>query len=176
MYIIPCLLLIITLRFTCGEIKIWSNIKKFQNIIIMIAGWYSSSFIALFYFFFLCVCVCCFSLSSLPIGVKFAWLYLLTEITKYYLAFYLIALMIGNSETEATHEFEINSEATLIFPALPSKCTQTSFSFWYWQYHLNGRWTHGKGRYKNAIPRLKPGCPNRIRCYPWGPWKKLPFE
>ena len=31
---IPCLLVIITLRFTCGEGKIWSNIKKYQNIMI----------------------------------------------------------------------------------------------------------------------------------------------
>ena len=29
---IPCLLLIVTLRFTCRETKIWSNIQKFQNI------------------------------------------------------------------------------------------------------------------------------------------------
>ena len=31
---IPRLLVIITLRFTCGEGKIWSNIKKYQNIMI----------------------------------------------------------------------------------------------------------------------------------------------
>ena len=35
---IPCLLLIITLRFTCGERKIWSNIKKSQNIMTMIVA------------------------------------------------------------------------------------------------------------------------------------------
>ena len=29
---IPCLLLIVTLRFTCGETKIWSNFQKSQNI------------------------------------------------------------------------------------------------------------------------------------------------
>ena len=33
---IPYLLLIITLRFTYGAKKIWSNIKKFQNIMTMI--------------------------------------------------------------------------------------------------------------------------------------------
>ena len=33
---ISCLLLIITLCFTCGERKIWLNIKKFQNIMSMI--------------------------------------------------------------------------------------------------------------------------------------------
>ena len=32
-----CLLLIIILLFTCGERKIWSNTKKSQNIMIMIA-------------------------------------------------------------------------------------------------------------------------------------------
>ena len=32
----PSLLLIITLSFTCGEIKIWSNIRKSQNIMTMI--------------------------------------------------------------------------------------------------------------------------------------------
>ena len=31
-----CLLLIIALRYTCGERKIWSNIKKYQNIMKMI--------------------------------------------------------------------------------------------------------------------------------------------
>ena len=36
--LIPCLLLIITLRFTCGERKIWSNIKKSQNIMTMIVA------------------------------------------------------------------------------------------------------------------------------------------
>ena len=33
---IPCFLLIITLCFTCGERKIWSNIKKSRNIMTMI--------------------------------------------------------------------------------------------------------------------------------------------
>ena len=33
---ISCLLLIITLCFTCGERNIWLNIKKFQNIMSMI--------------------------------------------------------------------------------------------------------------------------------------------
>ena len=35
---IPCLLLIIKLRLTCGETKIWSDIKKSQNIMNMIVG------------------------------------------------------------------------------------------------------------------------------------------
>ena len=35
---IPCLLLIITFRFTCGERKIWPNMKKSQNIMIATAG------------------------------------------------------------------------------------------------------------------------------------------
>ena len=35
---IPWLLLIITLCFTCGESKIWLDIKKFQNTMIMIAA------------------------------------------------------------------------------------------------------------------------------------------
>ena len=34
----PCLLLVITLRFTCGEKKIWYNIKVSQNIMKMIVG------------------------------------------------------------------------------------------------------------------------------------------
>ena len=33
---IPCLLLIIMLRFTCGDSKSWSNIKMSQNIMTMI--------------------------------------------------------------------------------------------------------------------------------------------
>ena len=33
---IPCLLLIITLCFTCGESNIWKNIRNFQNIMTMI--------------------------------------------------------------------------------------------------------------------------------------------
>ena len=28
----PCLLLIVTIHFTCGERRIWENIKKSQNI------------------------------------------------------------------------------------------------------------------------------------------------
>ena len=36
----PCLSLIITLCATCGERKIWSNIKKPQNIMTMIAECY----------------------------------------------------------------------------------------------------------------------------------------
>ena len=34
----PCLLLIMALRFTCGERKSWWNIKKSDNIISMIVG------------------------------------------------------------------------------------------------------------------------------------------
>ena len=33
----PCLLLIITILFTCGDTKIWSNIKMSQNIMTRIA-------------------------------------------------------------------------------------------------------------------------------------------
>ena len=33
---LPCLLLMMTLRFTCGGKKIWSNIKKSQIIMTMI--------------------------------------------------------------------------------------------------------------------------------------------
>ena len=33
---VPCLLLIIACRFTCGESKIWEKIKKSQNITKMI--------------------------------------------------------------------------------------------------------------------------------------------
>ena len=35
---IPCLLLVITLHFTCGKRQIWQIIKKSQNIITMIVG------------------------------------------------------------------------------------------------------------------------------------------
>ena len=35
---IPCLLLIITLRSTCGEKKVWQSIKKSQNIMSIIVG------------------------------------------------------------------------------------------------------------------------------------------
>ena len=34
----PCLLLIITIRFTCGDTKILSNIKMSQNIMTRIVG------------------------------------------------------------------------------------------------------------------------------------------
>ena len=34
----PCFLLIITFHFTCGKRKIWSNIKKSQNIMTMIVA------------------------------------------------------------------------------------------------------------------------------------------
>ena len=39
----PCLLLIITFRFTCGERNIWSNIRKSQNVITTIVDYYSKS-------------------------------------------------------------------------------------------------------------------------------------
>ena len=35
---ISCLLLITTLRFTCGEKKIWYSIKKYQNIMPIIVA------------------------------------------------------------------------------------------------------------------------------------------
>ena len=35
---IPCLLLVITLHFTCGKRQIWQIIKKSQNVITMIVG------------------------------------------------------------------------------------------------------------------------------------------
>ena len=36
---IPCLLIMITLRFTGGERKIWQNIRKSQNIMTMTINW-----------------------------------------------------------------------------------------------------------------------------------------
>ena len=41
---IPCLLLIIALSFTCGEKKVWQNIKRCQNIMKMIVCKISLSF------------------------------------------------------------------------------------------------------------------------------------
>ena len=44
---IPCFLLIIAFRFTCGERKIWQNIKKSQNITKLLSTKFSFAFTAL---------------------------------------------------------------------------------------------------------------------------------
>ena len=45
---IPCLLVIITLRFTCGEKKNWQSIKKSQNVMSMIVPTQNNQYFLIF--------------------------------------------------------------------------------------------------------------------------------